>query len=77
MPTFWRSVDLAGNQTQELGRCPVVPFWRSVDLAGNQTPAPRVRQVHRFGAVSIWLVIKPVHQPVVGVHVLAQCRFGW
>ena len=33
-------------------------FWRSVDLAGNQTRPCAVLQQVRFGAVSIWLVIK-------------------
>ena len=35
--SFWRSVNLTGNQTAARPPCRRPSFWRSVNLTGNQT----------------------------------------
>ena len=52
-PTFWRSVNLTGNQTDRFADPEQGTFWRSVNLTGNQTNLRYERDRRRFGAVSI------------------------
>ena len=50
---FWSSVDLTGNQTEDIQDEMLAMFWSSVDLTGNQTQKARPCLSRSFGAVSI------------------------
>ena len=46
--SFWRSVDLTGNQTVLILYLISYMFWRSVDLTGNQTARHTIRLQEPF-----------------------------